>query len=71
MTEGFYVVSYERDRNRTTDIRFLNQEVAQQASRFHSSFPQYQRTPLERLKNLAEVLGALPYLYDSPENPVS
>lgn len=57
MTKGFHVVSYERDRNRTTDIRFLNQEVAQQASRFHSSFPQYQRTPLERLKNLAEVLG--------------
>lgn len=57
MTEGFHVVSYERDRSRTTDIHFLNQEVAHQASQFHSSFPQYQRTPLERLKNLAEVLG--------------
>ncbi len=52
MTEGFQIVSNRCDRS-ACDIRFLNQQVADKATAFHSSFPQYRPTPLRRLQALA------------------
>ena len=51
MTEGFQIVSNRCDRS-ACDIRFLNQQVADKATAFHSSFPQYRPTPLRRLQAL-------------------
>lgn len=59
MTEGFEIVHYDHKAMGQTDpdIRFLNQEIADKATAFHSSFPQYQPTPLRRQKCLAQQLG--------------
>ena len=59
MTEGFEIVRYDHKAMGQTDpdIRFLNQEIADKATAFHSSFPQYQPTPLRRQKCLAQQLG--------------
>ena len=59
MTEGFEIVCYDHKAMGQTDpdIRFLNQEIADKATAFHSSFPQYQPTPLRRQKCLAQQLG--------------
>lgn len=57
MTEEFKVVQYERNREKSADLRFLNREVADKATQFHSSFPKYQKTPLAHLKNAAKELG--------------
>ena len=56
MTEGFQIVSNRCDRS-ACDIRFLNQQVADKATAFHSSFPQYRPTPLRRLQALAGQMG--------------
>lgn len=56
MTEGFQNVSNRCDRS-DCDIRFLNQQVADKATAFHSSFPQYRPTPLRRLQALAGQMG--------------
>lgn len=56
MTEGFQIVSNRCDRS-DCDIRFLNQQVADKATAFHSSFPQYRPTPLRRLQALAGQMG--------------
>ena len=56
MTEGFQIVSNRCDRS-ACDIRFLNQQVADKATAFHSSFPQYHPTPLRRLQALAGQMG--------------
>ena len=56
MTEGFQIVSNRCDRS-GCDIRFLNQQVADKATAFHSSFPQYRPTPLRRLQALAGQMG--------------
>ena len=52
MTEGFEIVRYDHKAMGQTDpdFRFLNQEIADKATAFHSSFPQYQPTPLRRQK---------------------
>ena len=56
MTEGFQIVSNRCDRS-ACDIHFLNQQVADKATAFHSSFPQYRPTPLRRLQALAGQMG--------------
>ena len=59
MTEGFEIVCYDHKAMGQTDpdIRFLNQEIADKATAVHSSFPQYQPTPLLRQMCLAQQLG--------------
>lgn len=39
------------------DTSFLDMEVVEKVHRFHESFPQYEKTPLRDLKNLAEKLN--------------
>ncbi len=57
MTEGFQVVAYNREREKTTDISFLNKAVSEKVTQFHKSFPKYQKTPLAHLKGAARELG--------------
>lgn len=38
-------------------LGFLGERVAQQTTKFHASFAQYEATPLSRLKSLAKYLG--------------
>lgn len=39
------------------DVSFLGKEIARKARAFHSTFPQYQPTPLCKLDNLAQYYG--------------
>ena len=40
-----------------TPMDLINQDILKKVRTFHRSFPQYTRTPLARLNNLAEHLG--------------
>lgn len=57
MSENFKNVSYKRNKEKKTPLDFLNIEVAKKAQKFHSSFHQYNMTPLTELKNLADDIG--------------
>ncbi|MDS0524619.1 diaminopropionate ammonia-lyase [Clostridium sp. SHJSY1] len=57
MGEEFKHVSYKRTKDNKKSLDFLNIDVARKAQRFHSSFPDYNITPLRELKSLASTLG--------------
>lgn len=57
MSENFKNVSYKRNKEKKTPLDFLNIEVAKKAQKFHSSFHQYNMTPITELKNLADAIG--------------
>lgn len=57
MGEKFKKVSYERKKESKASLDFLNIDVARKAQKFHSSFHNYNMTPLTELKNLANTLG--------------
>lgn len=52
----FNLVSY-KNKNIETNIDFLNKSVAEKVINFHKSFPQYKKTPLANLHNLAKQVG--------------
>lgn len=52
----FDIISYENKKNRE-NIEFLSEAIAEKVINFHKSFPQYEKTPLRNLKNLAEEIG--------------
>lgn len=57
MTEGFQIVPNESGNPAQAEIGFLNQEIADKATAFHRSFPQYAPTPLRSLRSLAAYMG--------------
>lgn len=46
-----------KSENKEKTIEFLNDEEISKVKSFHESFPQYTKTPLVKLDNLAEALG--------------
>lgn len=44
-------------RNRENSVKFLAKSEVEKAKTFHASFPQYKRTPLAKLDNLAREIG--------------
>lgn len=54
--EKFNLVELELDKNEV-NIDFVNNQVAEKAIGFHKSFPQYSKTPLVELKDLASEIG--------------
>ncbi|NLY20349.1 MAG: diaminopropionate ammonia-lyase [Tissierellia bacterium] len=46
-----------KTKDEKANIDFLNLESASKVKGFHSSFPQYERTPLAELSNLSQALG--------------
>ena len=57
MVEGFKNINYKRKESNRTSLDFVNIDVAQKAQKFHSSFHNYNITPLTELKNLASAIG--------------
>lgn len=57
MKEEIKIVSFQRHKQGICDLTFLNLEEAEKVHGFHSSFPMYQKTPLNELKNTARALG--------------
>ena len=57
MVEGFKNINYKRKESNRTSLDFVNMDVAQKAQKFHSSFHNYNITPLTELKNLASAIG--------------
>ena len=57
MTEGFQIVPNKSGNPAQAEIGFLNQEIADKATAFHRSFPQYAPTPLRSLRSLAAYMG--------------
>lgn len=56
MQSTYQIASLENKDNKAS-LTFLSERVAKQTAKFHSSFEQYEPTPLHRLKNLAKYLG--------------
>ena len=52
----FNLISYKNE-NTGTDINFLNYNIAEKVFNYHKSFPQYKKTPLVSLSNLAKQSG--------------
>lgn len=57
MVEGFKNINYKRKKSNRTSLDFVNMDVAKKAQKFHSSFHNYNITPLTELKNLASAIG--------------
>lgn len=57
MKEEIKIVSLQRHHQEKKDLSFLNLEEAEKVHGFHSSFPMYQKTPLNEFKNTAQALG--------------
>ncbi len=57
MPERFNIVLNDVRKREKASLDFINEEVVNNAQKFHSSFSQYQPTPLVELKNLARLLG--------------
>ncbi len=57
MKEEIKITSFQRDKQKASDLTFLNLEEAEKVHSFHVSFPIYQKTPLRELKNTAQALG--------------
>ncbi len=57
MKEEIKIISFQRDKQKASDLTFLNLEEAEKVHSFHVSFPIYQKTPLRELKNTAQALG--------------
>lgn len=57
MTESYKIVTNSTNDEEKVDLDFINEEVTEKAYKFHSSFPQYNPTPLVELKNLATMFG--------------
>lgn len=52
----FNIVEY-KNKEKKSDISFLDETMAQKVIGYHKSFPQYEETPLVELKNLSEEIG--------------
>ncbi|MDO5718067.1 MAG: diaminopropionate ammonia-lyase [Tissierellia bacterium] len=57
MEEKYQIVSHDLSKREKASLDFLNEDVAKSTLAFHSSFDQYEETPLVELKNLAGYLG--------------
>ncbi|WP_425538541.1 diaminopropionate ammonia-lyase [Microaceticoccus formicicus] len=57
MAEKYQVVTHDLSKREKAPLEFLNEDVAKSTLAFHSSFDQYEKTPLVELKNLAGYLG--------------
>lgn len=57
MSEEFKNVNHVRKKEKKTSLDFLNINVAKKTQKFHSSFDNYNMTPLVELKSLANTLG--------------
>ena len=57
MNETFKLVSFDRSKQQTADLTFLNQQQAEKIQKFHASFPVYAPTPLVEMKDTAKALG--------------
>lgn len=57
MKESFKLVSFDRKRQASADLSFLNEELAKKVQKFHASFPVYAPTPLVEMKDTAKALG--------------
>lgn len=55
--EKYNVVINDRTKREDAPLDFINEEVVANVQKFHSSFEQYEPTPLVELKNLAELIG--------------
>jgi len=53
----YEIVTNSKKANKKVDVTFAGKEVAECARKYHQSFPNYQPTPLNALKNLAAHLG--------------
>lgn len=57
MKESFNIVLNQTGKENLADLSFINEIESKKAQKFHESFPQYSVTPLQRLSNLANLLG--------------
>lgn len=57
MEERYQIVTHDLSKREKASLDFLNEDVAKSTLSFHSSFDQYEETPLVELKELAEYLG--------------
>lgn len=57
LAEKYNIVLNDLDKREKVSLDFINEEVVNNAQKFHSSFAQYEPTPLVELKKLAEFLG--------------
>lgn len=57
MNEEIKIVSFQRQKQGTCDLTFLSLKEAKKVHGFHSSFPMYQQTPLNELRNTARTMG--------------
>jgi len=57
MTVKYDLVQNNISIREIADLSFLNEDVAKKVLKFHSSFEQYEETPLVELKELAKYLG--------------
>lgn len=57
LKESFNIVLNDINKEDLADLSFINEEESTKAQDFHKSFPQYSKTPLRRLKNLAKLFG--------------
>ncbi|WP_100065169.1 diaminopropionate ammonia-lyase [Miniphocaeibacter massiliensis] len=55
--QNTYQIATLANKEDKTSLSFLSERVAKQTVKFHSSFKEYEPTPLHRLKGLAEYLG--------------
>lgn len=55
--EKYNIVLNDLSKKEKVSLNFINEEVVESAQNFHSSFAQYEPTPLIELKNLAKLLG--------------
>lgn len=51
------IVSFQRQKQGICDLTFLNLVEAEKVHGFHASFPMYQKTPLNEMRNTAQALG--------------
>lgn len=57
LEEKYNIVLNDVSKREKASLDFINEEVVNNAQKFHSSFEQYEPTPLVELKNLANLLG--------------
>lgn len=57
MTEKYELVINDLKKREKVSLDFINADIVASAQVFHSSFKEYEETPLVELKNLAELLG--------------
>ncbi|MGO3751953.1 MAG: diaminopropionate ammonia-lyase [Peptoniphilaceae bacterium] len=55
--EKYNIVLNDLSKREKTSLDFINEDVVKKTKNFHSSFEQYEETPLVELKNLAKFFG--------------